>query len=41
MNFGWMVGHISSPWEFLLYGIGTLVVSSAALFAWFRRSGYV
>jgi magnesium transporter len=41
MNFGWLVGHISSPWEFLLYGVGTLVVSSVALFAWFRRSGYV
>jgi len=41
MNFGFMVGHISSLWTFLVLGIGTLVASSAALFAWFRRSGYV
>jgi magnesium transporter len=40
MNFGWLVGRISSLWVFLVYGVGTLVVSCIALFAWFRRSGY-
>jgi magnesium transporter len=41
MNFGYMVGHITSLWTFLVLGIGTLVASGIALFAWFRRSGYV
>jgi magnesium transporter len=41
MNFGFMVNHISSLWTFLVLGLGTLLASCAALFAWFRRSGYV
>jgi magnesium transporter len=41
MNFGFMVNHISSLWTFLVLGLGTLLVSCVALFAWFRRSGYV
>jgi magnesium transporter len=41
MNFGWLVGHIAAPWEFVLYGVGALVVSCVVLFAWFRRSGYL
>ena len=41
MNFGFMVGHITSLWTFLVLGIGSLVASAVALFAWFRRSGYV
>ena len=41
MNFGFMVGHISSLWTFLVLGIGTLLASCAGLFAWFRHSGYV
>ena len=41
MNFGWMVGHIRSPELFWGLGVGSLVVSCAALFAWFKRSGYV
>jgi magnesium transporter len=40
-NFGWLVGHITSLWVFLAYGIGSLVVSCAALYAWFRRSRYL
>jgi magnesium transporter len=40
MNFGWLVGRISSLWVFLVYGVGTLVISCIALFVWFRRSGY-
>lgn len=41
MNFGWLVGHITSLWVFLAYGLGTLFMSCAALYTWFRRSGYV
>jgi magnesium transporter len=40
MNFGWLVGHITSLWVFLVYGIGTLLLSCLALVIWFRRSGY-
>ncbi len=40
-NFGWLVGHVTSLWAFLAYGIGSLVVSCAALYAWFRRSRYL
>jgi magnesium transporter len=41
MNFGWMVGHIGSPWAFFGLGVGSLLVSCAGLFWWFRRSGYL
>jgi magnesium transporter len=39
-NFGWLVGHISPLWAFLVYGIGSLIASSAALYVWFRRRRY-
>jgi magnesium transporter len=39
-NFAWLVGHISSLWTFLVYGIGALAVSCVLLYAWFRRSRY-
>jgi magnesium transporter len=39
-NFGWLVGHIHSFWVFAGYGLGSLAVSCALLFLWFRRSGY-
>jgi magnesium transporter len=41
MNFGWMVGHLTSLWTFVVYGVGSLLVSCAALYAWFRRRGYL
>jgi magnesium transporter len=41
MNFGWLTGHTTSLWVFAVYGIGSLAISCAALYAWFRRSGYV
>jgi magnesium transporter len=41
MNFAWLTGHITSLWVFLVYGIGSLLLSAGALFVWFRRSGYV
>jgi magnesium transporter len=41
MNFGWMVNQIDSFWSFALVGVGSLVLSSAALFYWFRRAGHI
>src|SRR5436190_18665794 len=41
LNFGWMVGHISSFWVFVVYGVGSLLVSCVALYVWFRRRGYL
>ena len=41
MNFGWLVGHISSFWVFAVYGVGSLGLSCVALYLWFRRSGYL
>jgi magnesium transporter len=39
MNFGWLVGHVTSLWSFLVFGIGSLAASCAVLFSWFHRSG--
>jgi magnesium transporter len=39
MNFGWLVNHISALWVFLVFGLGSLAASCAALFVWFRISG--
>jgi magnesium transporter len=41
MNFGWMVGHLTSFWTFVVYGVGSLLVSCVALYVWFRRRGYL
>ncbi len=41
MNFGWMVGHITSFWLFALLGVGSLLASCAALISWFRRTGMI
>jgi magnesium transporter len=41
MNFGWMVGHITTFWGFMAYGLGSLLVSLALLYVWFRRSDYL
>jgi magnesium transporter len=38
-NFGWLVGHVTSLWSFLVFGIGGLAASCVLLFAWFHRSG--
>jgi magnesium transporter len=39
-NFGWLTHHITSLWLFLVLGIGSLLVSLALLYVWFRRRGY-
>ena len=41
MNFGWMISGITDLWTFLVYGVGTLVLSSIIIFLWFRRSGHI
>ena len=41
MNFGWLVGHISSFLVFAIYGLGSILLSCLALYAWFRRSNYL
>jgi magnesium transporter len=37
-NFGWLVGHVDGVNEFIIYGIGGLVVPMALFFTWLRRS---
>lgn len=39
MNFGWLVGHITSLWVFVVFGVGSLVASAIGLLGWFRYSG--
>ena len=39
-NFGWLTRHIHPFWAFAVYGIGSLIVSSALLYAWFQRRRY-
>lgn len=41
MNFGWLVGHITSLWVFLVFGVGSLAASCAALYVWFRKTGTI
>ena len=41
MNFGWMVDHVDSFAAFAAYGLGSLLLSCVALYAWFRRSRYL
>jgi magnesium transporter len=39
MNFGWMVGRITSFPVFALLGVGSMVISCVGVWAWFRRTG--
>ena len=41
MNFPWLINHITSFGVFLIYGIGSLVVSLGLLGLYFRRRGWV
>ena len=36
-NFGWLVDHVGAEWDFLVFGIGGLLIPCVALFIWFRR----
>ena len=37
-NFGWLVRNVDGPAEFVLYGIGGLVVPLVLLFGWLRKN---
>jgi magnesium transporter len=39
-NFGWMVGHIGSPWAFFGLGIGAEIATVAGLFTLFKKRGW-
>jgi magnesium transporter len=39
-NFAWLIHHMTPFWAFAVYGIGSLIVSSALLYAWFHRRQY-
>jgi magnesium transporter len=41
MNFGWMVDQIRAFWVFAVYGVGSLLLSAAAIYLWFRRGGHI
>ena len=41
MNFGWMIDQLTSFWSFALAGVGSLIVSGAGLYLWFRRAGHI
>jgi magnesium transporter len=41
MNFGWLTGHVAPWWAFVVYGLGSLVGSGAALWVWLTRRGHV
>jgi magnesium transporter len=40
-NFGWLVDHVNTLWDFLFLGIGAMLVPSILLFVWFKRSHYI
>jgi magnesium transporter len=40
-NFGALVRHIDTPAAFWGYGVGSMVLSAALLFAWFKRAGFL
>jgi len=40
-NFGWMVGHVSSFADFMIFGVGGVALTVALLLALFRRAGYI
>jgi magnesium transporter len=40
-NFRWLVTNIGSEGDFMVLGLGSLVLSVAGLLAWFRRGSYI
>jgi magnesium transporter len=41
MNFGWLTREITPFWTFAVFGLGSLLFSSAVLYAWFRHTGLI
>jgi magnesium transporter len=39
-NFGWLVSHVNSATDFVVLGVGGLVIPLAIMSAWFWRSGF-
>ena len=37
-NFGWLVTHVNTGWDFVAFGIGGLLLPCVVLYAWLRRS---
>ena len=40
-NFGWLVRHIDTFGDFLVLGIGGMVVPAAGIWLWLQRAGYL
>jgi magnesium transporter len=40
-NFKWLVTNVGSEEDFIVFGIGSLVLSVIVLLAWFRRGSYI
>ena len=41
MNFAWLTEHTRSFWVFAMGGVGSLAISCATLYWWFRRAGHI
>ena len=41
MNFGWLDRRIDPLWVFLVFGIGSLLVSTVFLWGWFQHTGLI
>jgi magnesium transporter len=39
-NFGWLVSHVDTSTDFILLGVGGLLIPMAIMSAWFWRSGF-
>lgn len=40
-NFGWMVRHVNTFGDFVVFGGGALLTAAVAMFLWFRQSGFL
>ena len=40
-NFAWLVRHITTGTEFVVWGVGGIVVSCVALLIWFKRNDFI
>jgi magnesium transporter len=40
-NFGWLVGHVNTFIDFVVLGIGAMLIPCLMLFVWFKRSHYI
>jgi magnesium transporter len=40
-NFGWLIAHTVTWWQFVLYGVGSLAVFGLLLYRWLHRSEHL